>query len=316
MGQAFDAQRRELLGEPFRVAENVRFEGSLGGAVFSASQTGILAYSVGLGRGPTRRTWFDRGVASGTVDLPPGIIRSRLSPTGRRVAQEQQASGALSAIWIVDFARGSSDRLTYGTADEESPVWSSDGAHVVYAANPNGVYDLYRIPTSGSGVETAVYQSLRDKHPVDWSRDGRFIAFVQYDPATRTDIFVLDVIDGGEPLPIVNTRASEDQARFSPADTAWIAYRSNLRGRWEILVKRFPSGEPLTVSENGGIAPFWRNDGRELYYVSLDNFLMAVKIETNGGVRAGVPVPLFKLPERSLRRRRRCASSPTGLQSC
>ena len=33
--------------------------------------------------------------------------------------------------------------------------------------------------------------------------------------------------------------------------------------------------------------------------LSLDNFLMAVKTETNGGVHAGVPVPLFKLPERS-----------------
>ena len=300
MGQAFDAQRRELRGEAFRVAEHVRFDLTLGGAVFSASQTGVLAYSLGLGRGPTRHTWFDRtGQASGTVDLAPGIVQPRLSPDGRRVAQvQQQARGALSNIWIVDLARGSSGRLTSGTAAEESPVWSPDGANLVYAANRNGVYDLYRSPASGSGGETAVYQSLRDKRPVDWSRDGRFIAFVEYDPTTRTDIFVLDAIDGGEPRPIVNTPAAEDGLRFSP-DGAWIAYRSNRTGRWEIFVQRFPSGDPLMVSVNGGADPFWRHDGRELYFIAPDNWLMAVTIETTGGVHAGVPVRLFELPERS-----------------
>jgi serine/threonine protein kinase len=299
LGQEFDARRLELRGEAFRVAENVRSDASLGGGVFSSSEAGTLAYSVGLYDGPSRHMWFDRArQVSRTADLPPGIYQPRLSPDGRRVAQVQRVPGGLSDIWIMDLARGSSGRLTSGAAAEVSPVWSPDGAHLVYAANPTGVFDLYRIAVSGSGGETAVHQSSRDKRPGDWSRDNRFIAFVQYDPATRWDIFVLDAIDGGEPSPIVNTPGSEVGPRFSP-DSAWVAYQSNRTGRWEVFVQRFPSGDPLMVSVNGGVNPFWRHDGRELYYISPDNWLMAVNIETNGGVHAGVPVQLFELPERA-----------------
>jgi hypothetical protein len=143
----------------------------------------------------------------------------------------------------------------------------------VYAANPEGVFDLYRIAASGSGSETLVYKSRRDKRPSDWSPDGRFLVFEEYDPVTRTDILVLNLADGGEPRPIVQTHAADDQPRFAPRG-GWIAYRSNRNGRFEVFVQRFPSGDPHMVSVNGGTEPFWRHDGRELFFTSPDNWLM------------------------------------------
>ncbi len=40
----------------------------------------------------------------------------------------------------------------------------------------------------------------------------------------------------------------------------------------------------------------WRQDSRELYYLSLDGTVMAVPVTANPGFHAGPPEPLFKVP--------------------
>jgi Tol biopolymer transport system component len=53
---------------------------------------------------------------------------------------------------------------------------------------------------------------------------------------------------------------------WSP-DGAWLAYASNVSGRDEIYVQRYPTaGSPILVSTAGGRAPVWNPNGRELVY--------------------------------------------------
>ena len=50
------------------------------------------------------------------------------------------------------------------------------------------------------------------------------------------------------------------------------------------------------ISTNGGVMPRWRPDGKELFYVALDDRLMAVPIRADREkhtVEAGAPVALF-----------------------
>ena len=71
---------------------------------------------------------------------------------------------------------------------------------------------------------------------------------------------------------------AELNAAFSP-DGRFVAYQSNESGRAEIYVQTFPvaSGK-WQISNAGGIDPSWRADGKELYYRSADQKLMAVEI--------------------------------------
>jgi hypothetical protein len=47
--------------------------------------------------------------------------------------------------------------------------------------------------------------------------------------------------------------------------------------------------------DDGGIAPRWRRDGKELFYIAPDARLMAVPIVTQGGMLdPGTPVTLFQ----------------------
>jgi len=298
MAQQFDVEKLELRGEAFRVAENVRFDAVLGGAVFSASDGGALAYSQGSALGSTRQTWLD-GAGRPSADLPSVMLSPqggiRLSPDDDRIAQARLLPGQLSDIWVVGLARGQGRPVTLGPAAETNPVWSPNGVHLVYASNENGVFDLYKIAASGSGAPEVVYKSAYDKFPLDWSMDGRFIAFMERNPKTRADILVLDLKQKGDPLSAASTEATEDQARFS-YDGKWLAYRSNESGRTEIYVKPMAGGDPIQVSSDGGRVPFWRHDSQRLFFVSMNNSLMAVDLGTDKGFRDSVPTQVFRLP--------------------
>ena len=49
------------------------------------------------------------------------------------------------------------------------------------------------------------------------------------------------------------------------------------------------------ISTAGGDKPRWSPDGKELYYISLENKLMAVPIKTSSTFEPGIPTPLFEV---------------------
>ena len=48
------------------------------------------------------------------------------------------------------------------------------------------------------------------------------------------------------------------------------------------------------ISTSGGVNPFWRGDGKELYFVA-GNKLMAVSVALGTEVQSGTPQPLFEI---------------------
>ena len=68
---------------------------------------------------------------------------------------------------------------------------------------------------------------------------------------------------------------------------------SNESGQSEIYIQAFPQGgNKRRVSVNGGIAPRWRADGKELFYVEGDT-LMATPVSTSPSLTVGSPEALF-----------------------
>jgi dipeptidyl aminopeptidase/acylaminoacyl peptidase len=98
-----------------------------------------------------------------------------------------------------------------------------------------------------------------------------------------------------KPQPYLQTSFDESNARFSP-DGRWMAYQSNESGKFQVYVQTFPlSGAKYQISTSGGNSPRWRRDGKELFYVSDDQKLMAVPIKLGATIEAGTPQPLFPL---------------------
>jgi hypothetical protein len=86
-----------------------------------------------------------------------------------------------------------------------------------------------------------------------------------------------------------------------------MAYLSNEANidKMEVYVRPFdaskpdspPSGSPVQVSKNGAMGMiFWRQDSKEMYFMTRDWEVMAVEINTAPTFTAGTPKLLFKLP--------------------
>src|SRR3989442_14948677 len=67
----------------------------------------------------------------------------------------------------------------------------------------------------------------------------------------------------------------------------------------EVYVSPFPGvNGKWQVSAAGGEEPRWRQDGRELFYVSADGKMMAVPVKTTAGFEGGTPIALFQTRRR------------------
>ena len=168
-------------------------------------------------------------------------------------------------IWVYNLPRGVRSRFTFDPADEYGAIWSPDGRRVAFNRKAGVVDQLYVKPSDGSGDEQLLVNSGIDKYPSGWSPDQRFILYENRDPQTTMDLWVIQVGET-EPRPFLKLDNRQESARFSP-DGRWVAYQSNESGRPEIYVTTFP-------------APRWHRDGSELFYLTLDNTLMAVEIST------------------------------------
>jgi eukaryotic-like serine/threonine-protein kinase len=286
----------ELSGEAVPVAENIGSNNA--NAWFSASTTGVLAYRTGVGFGQsTQLAWFDRqGKLLGTAGEPASYDTVSLSPDGIRAAADRRDLGTRRAIWLYEFARGVSTRLTFDTVDGYAPVWSPDGSRIVFLSGRT----LYQKVSSGAGNEEVLLKSNNAIGLSDWSRDGRFLLYSEEDPKTGWDLWVLPLDGDRKPMPYLRTAFPETQGVFSP-DARWVAYRSAESGSSEIYVRPFPasSGGKWMVSKGGGSQPRWRRDGKELFYVSPDGTLMSVDVTASPAFRPGVPRSLFQTNMRS-----------------
>jgi Tol biopolymer transport system component/predicted Ser/Thr protein kinase len=298
MAQWCNPDRLELSGEPVAVAEGVAYNSFNGRDTFSVSENGVLVYRTGrLGGLPTSElVWFDRGGKRiGSVEGPGMYLRPALSPDGKRIAVERidPQTGAHD-IWLVDPALSTFLRLTFGSSNQTHPVWSPDGSRIVFASDREGATNLYQKTSSGAGGEELLLRSETAKYVLDWSPDGRFIAYESQDPKTGTDLWMLPLFGDRKPFPLLQTEFNEGQGQFSP-DGRWMAYVSDESGKREVYVQTFPaSGGKWQISDAGGAYPRWRRDGKELFYVTAGQKLMAVTVQTDSTFQAGRPHALFE----------------------
>jgi len=294
LAHAFDPDTLTLDGEPVQLADAIEVSGNPPVGKFSVA-AGNLAYR--SGDGVARRsllTWFDRsGSRRGTVGAPEDTGGPELAPDGLRVAVHRTDRVTnTSDVWVVDGAQQM--RLTFDPASDAAPVWSPDGATIMFRSNRTGNNHLYRKSSSGSGEDELLLQSSESKTPTDWSSDGRFVLY-QSDARTSMNIWALPLDEGRNPLVVVQSPFDERNAQFSP-DRRWVAYVSTQSGPGEVYVRSFlgQAGQ-WQVSTAGGVQPRWSPDGRELFYIAPDGMLMATPLSVaDGALTIGVPKPLFQ----------------------
>jgi tRNA A-37 threonylcarbamoyl transferase component Bud32 len=296
MAQRFDPRKLKLTGEAAPVADPVGKSAITGRMNVAASSNGLLLYSAS---GSNQLTWLDpAGKPSGTLGEPNDYVIFRISLDGRRVAAAI-GNPTRADLWLLDVERNVASRFTFTGAGHSDPVWSPDGRTIVFRWRNA----IFRKDSSGAGEEQRVTQSPALQSPTDWSRDGRLILFNQFSRGTETDLWVLPVTSDGNlagmPQAYLHTQFNEQEGQFSPElNPRWVAYTSNESGQREVYVQAFPEARgKFQISSGGGRFPKWGPGGRELFYVSPNDKLMAVDLKAGkDSLEPSAPRELFPLP--------------------
>jgi Tol biopolymer transport system component len=298
LAQPFDVERATPGGEPVAIARSVAtWVANPGLGWFGASAQGTLAYySRRSVAGQVQLAWVDRkGGQIATVGAPGDYGQLTLSPDGRNVALEVRDEKQAYDVWVMDLARGVASRVTTREGNERDPVWAPDGRSLAFAAMGAEKGVLRRKGLRALDPETTLTETADEDHPEFWSRDGQTLLFIHRTADDAQGAWALHLPDG-KVEPLLDARFRVDEPQLSP-DERWLAYVSRESGRDEVYVEPYGhSGDRVRVSVDGGGQPKWRGDGKELFYTTPGNLLMAVGVRAVGErLEVTLPTKLFEV---------------------
>ena len=304
LAHPFDARRRELTGEPVRIASNVDSDPTYFRAAFAVASDGAVVFHRAAG---VEDVVIMRQKPTGElVDvMQPGldVIQIRVAPDRRHaaVAAAEPATG-MNDLWLLDLEQKSKVRLTATPGESEwEPVWSPDGKRLVYtrsrAFQIGGPLVMKTIDGSARDQEL-LGDRVRGTFASDWSDDGKWIAYHVREPGHERwgDVYVLPLAAGAKPIPVAVGPAAECCSSLSP-DSKWIVYRSDESGKTEVYARRF---------QDQGTAPIPLGTSREVRFgsagelITLDDDGVKTVPLTAAGEMFSLGTPRLLFPRRPL----------------
>jgi len=175
--------------------------------------------------------------------LTPGTPRFRdnspdWAPDSRRIVYTSNEKG-FSNLNILDIEDGSRRVLTTSNVDLLAPKWAPTGGMIAYVRHEAAMFHVYTIAVADNltvrvserdgtnGGYPIVYSgnSTGPTGMVEWSPDGKRLAFTHSDPARTSDIWIA-VPDGARPIQLTNSMPEDlrREGRFVLPDN--FTYRS------------------------------------------------------------------------------------------
>lgn len=297
VAQPFDARSLKVAGDPVTITEHIAEIGENHQFDFSASDNGVLTYQIGSQK--SQLVWYNReGKRLEPLGEPDNYASISLSPDGRRVAAGLlDPDGRQSDVWLIDVSRGAKTRLTFNPQSDGDPVWSPDGKQVAFSSNRSGDghIHIYETSASATGDDQILLSENADDVPTSWSRDGKNILFMRFQNSAPGGIWLLSTDDRQARLLLQSQSFEQGGPAFSP-NGHFIAYDSNESGHLEVYVQTFPlSGQKWVISSGGGAVPRWRDDGKEIFYITEDGKVMSAELKSDSSFENVVTKQLFQL---------------------
>lgn len=285
---AFDPASMESPARPVSMVEGVRMTGFTGSAQYGFANNGRLVYVPGTDNASdvAQVAWVDRdGTVVPLAFEPRDYSWVDLSPDGRYIAFEIERTdeGGTDAdqIWIYEVERGGRVLLT-PQGDNEGPVWSPDGEWVFFSSDQNGNHDIWKRRIDRSLDAELVLDMEPSVYPAAISADGKKLLFSSGRfPNFDGGILALDA--DTEPEMLRATSADEVMHDFSP-DGRFVSFSSNETGQLELYAMELASGRTYSVStsEHGGTGARWAQDGKAIYYMTIDSpAILATEVTTD-----------------------------------
>jgi serine/threonine protein kinase len=291
VAQRFDAATGSVSGEPFAVAEAVRFFWTTSAAAFSVSSTALVSQSA-VDRSRLALVTRD-GRVERTLGTVGPILDVRIVSGGRALFSRAIPTMGTFDIWSVDLGRGTETRLTQDDrVTEISPVLLPDDRTMIYSQSLGRAPRLTRRELGTSAPAVVISPGAGLQNITDISKDGRVIAMHERTAKGDFDIWTVPVADPAAAVVHEPSDKNEVDMRFSP-DGRYYSFISSATGPSELYVSPLAGGIKTRVSEEGAVSARWNPAGGELFYITPDQRMMRVPIATSPTLRFRAPTAMF-----------------------
>ena len=174
----FDIERLETTGPPVPAVEGVAAISRAGGAHFSISDGGTLAYVPGQGVSEQPIMWMDRaGKTSILGQTAEAWQNPQFAPHGRSLAL--QIGSDRPDVWVYDLARETLSPVTRDPDVDQKPVWTPDSQRITFSSQRDGTLraNLYWQRADSTGEAQRLTTSSNNQMPGSWHPTGRWLAF-------------------------------------------------------------------------------------------------------------------------------------------
>jgi Tol biopolymer transport system component len=297
LAQPFDLNSLSLSGSPHPIVDGVVLDLGVWHSTFTASQlSDTLIFQTGAATAQSRLEWVDRSGKHLSFVGDQGVfLGPRLSKDGQRFLIT--SGDPTHDVWLFNSSGPQKTRLTFEGYVVGEPTWSPDGSRFTVALGlPNSTFRIVTRSSSGSGESISLLELPSSDSATDWSPDGRYLLTESANVTSGDSEISIVPLDHREKpflLPVAKT-GTQTSGQFSP-DGRFIAFTMVANATPQIFVVPFSGGDGMwQASSDGGRWPRWSRDGKQLYFVSMRNEMMAVDIHEKGdSIEVGHPVRLF-----------------------
>jgi Tol biopolymer transport system component len=235
----------------------------------------VLAYR-SLRRFNTIRqlTWVERDGTRGASFGEAGDISfPRMSPDQKSIVYTRDDEDK-PLLFLYDSDRKTSTRLTLSNNADAYAEWMPDGRGLVYATGSPIGSAIVQHPIHGAGDKTTVIEG-DTLFPSGVSPDGKLLV-ARYVRAGLSRLVILSLESGNRVSLGEGVQLQMAYGSFSP-DGRWLLYSAVVNGRSDVFVGPVRTGtggpadarETRQISTSGGSEPLWRADGKEIFYIAL-----------------------------------------------
>jgi hypothetical protein len=303
----FDLGKLALTGPATPIADSVAVvDGWLPLLAVADDGTLMMRYgSTSLSRNLYEMTWIDRSGrlapldSAWTFDITSAGANAgwSLSADGRKLAMGLVVNGH-EDIWVKELPRGPLSRVSFDSGMAFRPRWNADGRTIRYILAGR----LVERAADGTGSTRQLFFPPRGILESVLSRDGNWMVLRMGGSKNQVggrDLFVYQPRGDTTLKPLVASKDFDESAVALSPDGRFFAYESNETGRTEVYVRPFPNadGGKWQVSTDGGLAPAWSPNGRELFYMNPAREMVATPVTGAAAPVFGVRKTLFHLPD-------------------
>jgi TolB protein len=196
------------------------------------------------------------------------IAYASVDPRGERVVYQGNAGGDFD-LYVMQGT--TTKRIVASPADDITPVFSPDGAHIAFVSERDGNREVYVCDPDGSAQVDLTKNAAMDIHP-SWSRDGKRMLFSSNRGNASpddSDIWQMNA-DGSDPKQITRGPEIDTYASWSP-DGKSIVTRRVIDGNNEVFLMDADGGHPRNLTNAPTTYdgwPVWSPDGKKIAYAS------------------------------------------------